>query len=70
VRAFLDFAVMGRYDRELPSTAPLRTSRNQRLVLFTGRYRESNFEQQLIEVNIAAGGATVVAGFPVRGIPA
>jgi anaerobic ribonucleoside-triphosphate reductase activating protein len=70
VRALLDFAVMGRYDREAPSTAPLRTSRNQRLVLFTDRYRESSFEPQLIEVNIAAGGATIVTGFPVRGIPA
>lgn len=70
VRTFLDFAVMGRYDRELSGTAPLRTSRNQRLVLFTGRYRESSFEPQSLEVNIAAGGATVVTGFPVRGIPA
>ncbi len=70
VRVFLDFAVVGRYDREAPSTAPLRTSRNQRLVLFTDRYRESSVEPQLIEVNIAAGGGTVVTGFPVRGIPA
>jgi len=70
VREFLDFAVMGRFDRKLPSTAPLRTSRNQRLVLFTDRYRESSFDHQVIEVNIAAGGATVVTGFPVRGIPA
>ena len=70
VRAFLDFAVMGRYERELPSTAPLRTSRNQRLALFTDRYRESSFDRQLIEINIDAGGATVVTGFPVRGIPA
>lgn len=69
VRALLDFAVMGRYDQDLPSRAPLRTSRNQRFVLFTDRYRDYSFEPQSIEVNIATGGATVVTGFPVLGIP-
>jgi len=29
VRGYLDFVVMGRYDRTQPGTAPLRTSRNQ-----------------------------------------
>jgi anaerobic ribonucleoside-triphosphate reductase activating protein len=69
VRALLDFAVLGRYDRDLPSSASLRTSRNQRLVLFTDRYRETSFEPQSIEVSIAEGGAGVVTGFPVLGIP-
>jgi anaerobic ribonucleoside-triphosphate reductase activating protein len=70
VRAFLDFAVMGRYDCALPGTAPLRTSQNQRLVLFTDRYQASSFERQSIEVDIAPGGVTVLTGFPVLGIPA
>lgn len=71
VRSALDFAVMGRYDCTLPIRAPLRTSANQRLVLlFTDRYKESDFGPQSVEINIAASGAAVVTGFPVLGIPA
>ena len=70
IRTLLDFAVMGRYIRALPASEPLRTSRNQRLVLFNDRYRESDFEPQIVEINITAAGKTVVTGFPVLGIPA
>jgi anaerobic ribonucleoside-triphosphate reductase activating protein len=45
VRACLDFAVMGRYNRLQPLKAPLRSSRNQELRIFTGRYTESDFRR-------------------------
>ena len=70
VRAQLDFAVMGRYEHSEPSAEPLRTSRNQRLVLFSARYQESDFGPQLVEVSIERGGSSVITGFPVLGIPA
>jgi len=70
VRGLLDFAVMGRYDRTQPTMAPLRTSRNQRLLLFSSRYREGDFGPQLVEISIEASGRCVLTGFPVLGIPA
>ena len=70
VRGLLDFAVMGRYDQTQPSIAPLRTSRNQRLVLFGSRYREGDFEPQLVEISIEESGKSVLTGFPVLGVPA
>ena len=70
VRAQLDFAVMGRYEHTEPGVEPLRTSRNQRLVLFSSRYQEGDFGPQLVEVSIEQGGRSVITGFPVLGIPA
>ena len=70
VRGYLDFAVMGRYDRTKPATAPLRTSRNQQLVLFSQRYEERDFREQIVEVAIAADGKAVITGFPILGSPA
>lgn len=70
IRGLLDFAVMGRYNQALPSRQPLRTSRNQKLVLFTGRYRESDFGPQLIEISIDSGGKAMLTGFPIFGVPA
>lgn len=70
VRGLLDFAVMGRYDLTQPSTEPLRTSRNQRLVLFSDRYEVGDFGPQLIEISFGITGKTVLTGFPVLGVPA
>jgi len=70
VRGYLDFAVMGRYDRTQPGTAPLRTSRNQHLVLFSRRYEERDFGEQILEVAIAGDGKAVMTGFPILGSPA
>jgi anaerobic ribonucleoside-triphosphate reductase activating protein len=67
VRALLDFAVLGRYNQALPAREPLRTSRNQRLVLFSDRYQASSFGPQLIEVSIEASGGAVITGFPILG---
>src|SRR5712692_5954806 len=70
VREFLDFAVMGRYDQKQPAIEPLRTSRNQRLVLFSSRYQECDFGPQLVEISIKESGRSVLTGFPVLGVPA
>ncbi len=70
VRGLLDFAVMGRYDRTQPAMEPLRTSRNQQLVLFSRRYQEGDFGPQLVEIRIEESGKSVLTGFPVLGIPA
>lgn len=69
IRRRLDFAVLGRYVAERPSALPLRTSANQRLKLFSDRYREQDFEPQEIEVHIGESGLVQVTGFPVAGAP-
>jgi anaerobic ribonucleoside-triphosphate reductase activating protein len=70
VRELLDFAVMGRYDQTQPTMEPLRTSRDQRLVLLSSRYQEGDFGPQLVEIRIEESGKSVLTGFPVLGIPA
>ena len=69
IRSYLDFAVLGRYATLQPSTLPLRTSTNQELALFSGRYREEDFGKQEIEVHLDAQGTVQVTGFPIAGIP-
>ena len=70
IRDQLDFAVMGRYNRRHPSDAPMRTSSNQALTLFSSRYSESDFGAQTMEIIIAADGLTRTTGFPTLGNPA
>ncbi len=69
IRSHLDFAVLGRYVAERPSALPLRSSGNQKLALFSSRYREEDFGAQETEVQIDAQGAVQVTGFPTAGIP-
>jgi anaerobic ribonucleoside-triphosphate reductase activating protein len=69
IRQHLDFAVLGRYVAGQPSALTLRTSANQRLKLFSDRYREQDFEPQEIEVHIGESGLVHVTGFPVAGAP-
>jgi hypothetical protein len=70
IRSQLDFAVMGRYDRLKPSDAPMRTSANQALRLFSARHTELDFSVQTVEITIAADGLTRTTGFPTLGNPA
>jgi anaerobic ribonucleoside-triphosphate reductase activating protein len=70
IRGQLDFAVMGRYNRLQPSGAPMRSSANQALRLFSSRYRESDFGEQTVEITIAPDGMTRTTGFPTLGDPA
>ena len=66
----LDFAVMGRYDRLQPSDAPMCSSANQVLRLFSARHTEMDFSVQTVEITIAADGLTRTTGFPTLGNPA
>ena len=70
VRSQLDFAVMGRYERLQPSDAPMRTSANQALRLFSDRHTQMDFNVQTVEITIAADGLTQTTGFPTLGNPA
>ncbi len=66
----LDFAVLGRFVAAKPSSLPLRTSANQILRLFSGRYREEDFQPQECEVQITQDGLVQITGFPLAGSPA
>jgi anaerobic ribonucleoside-triphosphate reductase activating protein len=70
VRQHLDFAVLGRFVAAKPSSLPLRTSTNQILRLFSGRYREEDFQPQECEVQITQEGLVQITGFPLAGSPA
>jgi anaerobic ribonucleoside-triphosphate reductase activating protein len=69
IRAALDFAVLGRFNHRLPSAAPLRSSRNQVLRLFSNRYTRADFAEQVTEVQITETGTAEVTGFPILGLP-
>ena len=69
IRAYLDFAILGRFNQAQPSSLPLRTSRNQVLRLFSDRYSPADFSEQLTEVSIHEGGQVEVTGFPTFGLP-
>jgi len=70
LRARLDFAVLGRYLANRATHAPLRTSSNQSLRLFTARYTEADFAEPEVEVTIDPAGLVQLTGFPTAGIPA
>ena len=70
IRQHLDFAVLGRFVAAKPSSLPLRTSANQILRLFSGRYREEDFQRQECEVQITQDGLVQITGFPLAGSPA
>jgi hypothetical protein len=69
IHAFLDFAILGRFDQAQPSHLPLRTSRNQVLWLLSDRYSPTDFNEQLTEVSIKEEGLVEVTGFPTLGLP-
>ena len=66
-RRLLDFVVAGRFVEAMTTTAlPMVSSANQKLLLLTDRYRESDFKQQGVEIKIAPGGKrATITGFPV-----
>ena len=70
IKDHLDFGVLGRYVAARPSALPLRSSSNQKLALFSKRYRKEDFDVQEVEVQIDAQGAIQITGFPTAGIPA
>jgi anaerobic ribonucleoside-triphosphate reductase activating protein len=68
LRQYLDFAVLGRFNRDQPCSDPLVSSRNQLLRLFSDRYNQQDFEDQAMEVSIEADGFTQITGFPTLGV--
>lgn len=65
IRTCLDFAVLGRFNKRLPTNRPLVSSRNQQLVLISNRHAIDDFEDQCVEITINADGLTQITGFPV-----
>ena len=63
IAGFLDFAVMGRYNQDMPCDLPLRSSQNQTLELFSGRYTEADFEPQAVEFDVSSD-FIQITGFP------
>lgn len=69
IKRHLDFAVLGRFVAAKPSQLSMRTSSNQSLHLFSGRYREEHFTPLEFEVHIETQGLVQVTGFPLAGLP-
>ena len=69
IKQHLDFAVLGRFVAARPSKLPMRTSANQDLRLFSGRYREEHFKPLEFEVHIEVQGLVQITGFPLAGLP-
>jgi hypothetical protein len=69
IRAYLDFAVLGRYNETQPSALPLRTSRSQALRMLTSRYGVKDYGPQSVEVIVHPDGRAEVTGFPILGLP-
>jgi anaerobic ribonucleoside-triphosphate reductase activating protein len=69
IRAYLDFAVLGRYNETQPSHLPLRTSRSQALRMLTTRYGVKDYGPQSVEVIVHPDGRAEVTGFPILGSP-
>jgi anaerobic ribonucleoside-triphosphate reductase activating protein len=64
IRHCLDFAVMGRYNQQWPSTMPMLGSANQKLCLFSNRFVTEDFPEQQFELNIGETALVQLTGFP------
>ena len=65
----MDWAIMGRYVKTLPSNDPMLGSRNQEIHLFatkdgTHRYGLGDFKPQQVELQISENGLVEITGFP------
>jgi anaerobic ribonucleoside-triphosphate reductase activating protein len=69
IRAHLDFAVLGRFNKHQPSALPLRTSRSQALRMLTSRYGFKDYGPQSVEVIVHSDGRAEITGFPILGLP-
>jgi anaerobic ribonucleoside-triphosphate reductase activating protein len=69
IKKHLDWAVLGRYNRQQPVSLPSRmiSSANQRLLLFTKRYSESDFSPLEVEMTFDEQGMITTTGFPILG---
>jgi len=65
IKQHLDFAIVGRYVESMAChEEPLRGSRNQRVLFFTDRYKESDLGPQTAEVTIGEDGLVQITGYP------
>jgi anaerobic ribonucleoside-triphosphate reductase activating protein len=66
IRTYLDFAIMGRFDRSKP-TGPgaLVSSENQAITLFSTRYTLSDFGPLGVEFSVDDTGLCSITGFPL-----
>jgi hypothetical protein len=60
---------MGRYNQQCPASAPLCSSGNQRLRLFSGRYKMRGFAPLQMEITIVDSGLAQLTGFSILGNP-
>ena len=61
----IDWAVMGRYNQSQPCAEPMRSSRNQELIHFSGRDAGETFPPQVLELIISPDGKLAqITGFP------
>ena|SRR5208283_1060965 len=65
----MDWAIIGRYVKNLPSNDPMLGSRNQEIHLFamkdgTHRYGLGDFKPQQVELQISENGLVEITGFP------
>jgi anaerobic ribonucleoside-triphosphate reductase activating protein len=65
IRQHLDFAVLGRFNRNRPSNQPLVSSQNQELLLLSDRHSPSDFSPLSVEFTIDSQGITQITGFPI-----
>ena len=65
VRMKLDWVKFGRYNRSKPVNKPLVTSKNQELVMTSGRHTLEAFPPQAVEDHIDDKGFVFITGFPV-----
>lgn len=63
------FAILGRFNEAEPSSVPLRTSRDQVLRPFSGRYAVADISQQLVDDTVPEGDRAEAKGFAVLGFP-
>lgn len=65
IKAHLDFAVVGRYVESMAChDEPMRGSRNQEVLFFTAKYKESDLQPQAAEVTVDENGLIQITGFP------
>lgn len=65
IRKHLDFAVTGRYVESMSChDEPLRGSRNQEVLFFTERYKQSDLPEQSAEITVDDEGLIQITGFP------
>jgi anaerobic ribonucleoside-triphosphate reductase activating protein len=65
IKEHLDFAVTGRYIESVAChDEPLRGSRNQEVVFFTDRYKESDLSQQMAEISVDMDALIQITGYP------